>query len=177
MACSNFPGPNLFLAPNDAAGNRIVASLWGSYADHGCGAGDWCLATLPTCLLSSQSPWLGPCALSWPHVHGMVLCPVPAGWAHHGARCHPGTREGRVQAKWTAHPICAVCHCGLPSRLLPEDPPPLTTGQPPRASRGPRQGGVRGPEGSGNHNPTPWLPDAMTVGESLCLSGSQSSHL
>lgn len=28
VACSNFPGPNLLLAPNDAAGNRIVASLW-----------------------------------------------------------------------------------------------------------------------------------------------------
>lgn len=28
VACSNFPGPNLLLAPNDAAGNRIVVYLW-----------------------------------------------------------------------------------------------------------------------------------------------------
>lgn len=28
VACSNFPGPNLLPAPNDAAGNRIVASFW-----------------------------------------------------------------------------------------------------------------------------------------------------
>lgn len=28
VACSNFPGPNLCPAPNDAAGNRIEASLW-----------------------------------------------------------------------------------------------------------------------------------------------------
>lgn len=27
VACSNFPGPNLLRAPNDAAGNRIVVSL------------------------------------------------------------------------------------------------------------------------------------------------------
>lgn len=28
VACSNFSGPNLLPAPNDAASNRIVASLW-----------------------------------------------------------------------------------------------------------------------------------------------------
>lgn len=62
VACSNFPGSNLLLAPNDAAGNRIVTSLWGSHTSHGCGAGDWCLVTLTTCRLRSQSPQPGPCA-------------------------------------------------------------------------------------------------------------------
>ncbi|XP_058573325.1 excitatory amino acid transporter 5 isoform X2 [Neofelis nebulosa] len=71
----------------------------------------------------------------------MVLCLVPADWAHHGARRCPGTREGCVQAERTAHPVCAICHRGLPSRLLPEDPSPITTGQPPRASPGPHRGG------------------------------------
>ncbi|XP_023114463.1 excitatory amino acid transporter 5 isoform X4 [Felis catus] len=71
----------------------------------------------------------------------MVLCLVPADWAHHGARRRPGTREGCVQAERTAHPVCAICHRGLPSRLLPEDPSPITTGQPPRASPGPHRGG------------------------------------
>lgn len=177
VACSNFPGPDLFLAPNDAAGNRIVASLWGRHTGHGRGAGDWCLATLTTCLLSSQCPWLGRRAPGWPHVHGMVLCLVPADWAHHGARRRPGTREGCVQAERTAHPVCAICHRGLPSRLLPEDPSPITTGQPPRASPGPHRGGVCGPEGPGNHSPTPRLPGDMAAGEALCLSGSQFSHL
>lgn len=131
MACSNFPGSNLLLAPNDAAGNRIVASLWGSHTGHGCGAGDWRLATPTTCLLRSQSQ--DP-VTRLASVHGMVLCPGPAGWARHGAGCHPGTWEGRVQAEWTAHPVCALCHRGLPPWLLPEDPAPLTPGQPRGAS-------------------------------------------
>lgn len=78
-----------------------------------------------------------------------------------------------MQAEWTAHPVCALCHRGLPPRLLPEDPAPLTTGQPAmRGITGPHLGGLGGPEESGGHIPTPWLPDDMTVGHFASLGPS-----
>lgn len=109
MACSNFPGSNLLLAPNDAAGIGLgLASLWGSHTGHGCGAGDW-RSSPTTCLLRSQSqdPVTG-----WPPC--MEWCCAPGQQAGLAMVLGAILARGRdvCKAEWTAHPVCALCAVG-----------------------------------------------------------------
>lgn len=95
------------LVPNDAAGNRIVASLPSGHPGHGCGASNWCLATLTTCVLRSR------CA-------AQTLCPWPVSHAWNGAvpRARrpsspwcwvPSWREGETCAGGMGCSSCLCC--------------------------------------------------------------------
>lgn len=175
--CSNFPGPNLFLAPNDAAGNRIVASLWGSHAGHGHGAVDRCLATAPPACRAARAPGWDPVTpagftcMEWYRALGQQagLTMVP------GAILARGKDVCKRNGLLILSVLSVTVGCLLGFFLRTRRLSPQVSH--PRASQGPCRGGVCGPEGSGNHSPTLWLPSDMRVEESLCLSESQSSYL